>query len=102
MPSAAEALEYAEGVEKLGIVGVLTLVGIFSVLVSIHLYRQSLACQKDREQHIADVGELRGEVKAVKARMEEREKAQAEGIARMESLHRGVLEIVSKLNDKSD
>lgn len=96
MPSPDDAIAYAEGVERLGIVGVLALIIFITGLISWHLYREKREADQHRLENVQQIGELKGQVNAVEARLEVEQNTREQHKHEVESLHRSMLEIVAR------
>lgn len=89
-----EALELALTFEKLGIIGVLVVMLIMFGWVIRHLYKEKSESDAITIKLTADVGEVRGEVKAMSAKLDADVAGREHHKKDMERLHKSVLEAV--------
>lgn len=87
-----------ENGDRVGAVSVLLAVaGVLGWVVR-YLYREQRECEKSRLETQTVVGELKGDVRAVAARLEVTEEHRKEHIDSLRELHRSILETVAKDN----
>lgn len=81
--------------EKIGVIAVLMIVIAGLVWVNRTLYEEKKNCEEDRLRNREEIGVIKGDVKALTAKVETQDLARQEHLQDIDRLHKKVLEAVA-------